>query len=139
MKTTPPTISPELEQTLEKLKLGPIRAPLPERIILAEKQKLSLEEALLLLLADEVTRRESTATQRRAERAGLDPDITLDRWDPSAEVRYDERVLAELTSLRFVEASTNAVILGPVGVGKTFLAWCGHRQPEPGCPATDRG
>jgi DNA replication protein DnaC len=118
----PPTISPELKQTLKKLKLGQVLTTLPERIVLAEKQKLSLEEALLLVLADEVTRRESTASQRRASRAGLDPEMTLERWDPSAKVRYDKRVFAELMSLRFVEASKNAVVLGPVGVGKTFLA-----------------
>lgn len=122
MKTMLPTISPELKQVLKKLKLGPIIATLPERIVLAEKQKLSLEETLLLVLSDEVTRRESTASQRRADKAGLDPEMTLERWDPTAKVRFDKRVLAELTSLRFVEASKNAVILGPVGVGKTFLA-----------------
>jgi DNA replication protein DnaC len=31
-------------------------------------------------------------------------------------------VLQELCSLRFVEARRNVVVLGPVGVGKTFLA-----------------
>jgi hypothetical protein len=35
---------------------------------------------------------------------------------------YDRRVLNELASLRFVEDRRNIVILGPVGVGKTFLA-----------------
>ena len=117
-----PVISVELEAVLKKLKLGPTIEALPERIVLAGKQDLSIEETLLLVLSDEVTRRESTACTRRAAKAGLDPDMTLERWDPSAKVRYDKRVLAELMSLRFVEANRNAVILGPVGVGKTFLA-----------------
>jgi DNA replication protein DnaC len=43
-------------------------------------------------------------------------------WDKSAKVTYDRRVMNELVSLRFVEDHRNAVILGPVGVGKTFLA-----------------
>ena len=38
MKTHLPTISPELKSVLKKLKLGPILATLPERIVLAEKQ-----------------------------------------------------------------------------------------------------
>ncbi|AKF07638.1 IS21-like element helper ATPase IstB [Sandaracinus amylolyticus] len=121
MKTLP-SISPELKKVLKKLKLGPIIATLPDRMALAEMQKLSLEETLLLVLSDEIARRESSACARRAAKAGLDPDMTLERWDSSAKVRYDKRVLAELTSLRFIEASKNAVILGPVGVGKTFLA-----------------
>src|ERR1700759_3554686 len=119
MKT--PTVSPELKAVLKKLKLGPIIATLPERIVLAEKQSLSLDEALLLVLSDEVTRRDSTACTRRAAKAGLDPEMTMERWDPTSKIRYDKRVLAELMSLRFFESSKNAVILGAVGVGKTFL------------------
>lgn len=117
-----PTLSPELKSVLKKLKLGQIIAALPERIVLAEKQNLSLEETLLLVLSDEVTRRDATACTRRAAKAGLDPEMTMERWDATSKVRYDKRVLAELMSLRFVEANRNAVILGAVGVGKTFLA-----------------
>jgi len=120
MKT--PTLSPELKTVLKKLKLGPIIATLPDRMVLAEKQHLSLDDALLLVLSDEVTRRDSSACTRRADKAGLDPDMTMERWDTSAKIRYDKRVLAELMSLRFIDANKNAVILGAVGVGKTFLA-----------------
>ena len=35
---------------------------------------------------------------------------------------YDRATLEELVSLRFIEHAHNAFILGPVGVGKTFLA-----------------
>lgn len=118
----PAVVSPELKAILKKLKLGPIIAMLPERILLAEKERMSFEETLLLVLSDEVSRRASTACSRRAGRAGLDPEMTLERWDPTAKVRYDKRALQELMSLRFVETDKNAVILGPVGVGKTFLA-----------------
>lgn len=120
MKT--PTLSPELKTVLKKLKLGQIIATLPDRMVLAQKQDLSLDETLLLVLSDEVTRRDSTAYSRRAAKAGLDPAMTMERWDASARVRYDKRVLAELMSLRFIDAGKNAVVLGAVGVGKTFLA-----------------
>ena len=79
-------------------------------------------EFLELVLADEVTRRETTSADRRARAAGLDPTMTLDRWDDTAKVTYDRAVWNELCSLRFVESGHNAVIMGPVGVGKTFLA-----------------
>ena len=39
-----------------------------------------------------------------------------------ANVTYDQAVLDELASLRFVDAGQNVLIIGPVGVGKTFLA-----------------
>lgn len=55
-------------------------------------------------------------------RPQLDPDMVLERWDKTAKVHFDRRVLSELCSLRFVEARRNVAVLGPVGVGKTFLA-----------------
>jgi len=120
MKT--PAISPELKDVLKKLKLGQLIAALPERMLLATKQSMSFDELLLLVLSDEVSRRESSSCVRRAAKAGLDPEMVLERWDATAKIRYDKRVLSELMSLRFVEANRNAVILGAVGVGKTFLA-----------------
>ena len=79
-------------------------------------------EFLELVLADEVTRRENSSADRRARTAGLDPTMTLDRWDDTANITYDRATWNELCSLRFIDASHNAVIMGPVGVGKTFLA-----------------
>src|SRR5262249_8079079 len=71
---------------------------------------------------DEVTRREAKSASLRARAAGLDPGMRLDTWDPTAAVRYDHQLWNELTSLRFLDGPHGAVILGPVGVGKTHLA-----------------
>jgi DNA replication protein DnaC len=116
------TIGADLVTALKRLRLGGLLPTLAERFTLAEKEDTPYEDLLLLLLADEISRRDSNAAARRAEQAGLDPDMVLERWDKSAKVTYDRRVMNELVSLRFVEDHRNAVILGPVGVGKTFLA-----------------
>lgn len=116
------SISPELVTALKRLCLGGLLPTLGERLTLAEKQEIPYEDLLLLLLTDEISRRDSSAASRRAERAGLDPDMVLERWDKTAKVTYDRRVLNELVSLRFVADHRNVVVLGPVGVGKTFLA-----------------
>ena len=116
------TIGPELVAALKRLRLGGLLPTLAERLTLAEKDETPYEDLLLLLLTDEISRRESTAAARRADEAGLEPDMVLERWDKSTKVTYDRRVLGELVSLRFVEDHRNAVVLGPVGVGKTFLA-----------------
>jgi DNA replication protein DnaC len=126
-------LDPDLEAALKKLRLGKMIPTLPERIALAKKSKMSFEELMLLVLRDEIDRRDSTATTRRAKEAGLAPDMRIERWDESANVTFDERVLQELLCLRFIPEGRNAVILGPVGVGKTFLATaighaaCRHR------------
>lgn len=115
-------LSPELIQVMKELRLGQILPTLAERVTLAEKDDLPLQDFLLGLFTDEVERRRNASTARRAHDAGLVDDMVFERWDKTAKVTYDRRVLQELVSLRFVEAQRNVVVLGPVGVGKTFIA-----------------
>jgi DNA replication protein DnaC len=116
------SLSPELVAVFKRLRLGGLLPTLPERLAMAEKTQVAYEDLLLLLLSDEISRRDSTASTRRAQQAGLDPDMVLERWDKTAKVTYDRRVLNEIVSLRFIRDGRNVAILGPVGVGKTFLA-----------------
>jgi DNA replication protein DnaC len=120
--TPAPTVSPELRSLLRRVKLGKLLDTLPERLALAKTSGLGHSEFLELLLADEVTRRDAAGAALRARTAGLDPSMTMDRWDPSTTVTFDQVTWAELGSLRFIDNGHNAVIMGPVGVGKTFLA-----------------
>ena len=116
------TLDPELISALKRLKLGRIAETLPERLVLADKQEMTFDALLLLVLTDEIARRDSSASDSRARAARLDPAMQLERWDKTAKVSFDKRLLAELTSLRFLEAHRHVVVLGPVGVGKTFIA-----------------
>jgi DNA replication protein DnaC len=116
------TLSPELKSAMKELRLGQLLPTLADRIALAEKQDLPIEDFMLGLFTDEIARRQDASAARRADEAGLDPDMQFERWDKTAKVTFDRRVLQELTSLRFVEAHRNVVVLGPVGVGKTFIA-----------------
>ena len=118
---TPP-ISPELSAAMKRLRLGKLLDTLAERLAFAKKDSMPIDEFLLLLFTDEIERRQSSAASRRAEEAGLDPDMVIERWDPTAKVTFDRRVFRELTALRFIETCRNVLVLGSVGVGKTFLA-----------------
>lgn len=118
----PDMISPDLRTALRRLKLGRMLDTLPERLALARVQQMPHQDLLLLLLSDEGTRRDSEAATVRAQRAHLDPAMQLEAWDGSAKVTFDQTLLNELASLRFVEAHAHVAIVGPVGVGKTFLA-----------------
>jgi DNA replication protein DnaC len=115
-------ISPDLKNVLRRLKLSRLLDTLPERFTLARQQKMTHQDLLLLALQDEVTRRESQATTLRAGRAQLDPKAQLENWDATAQVTFDQTLLNELASLRFLESHHHVLIVGPVGVGKTFLA-----------------
>jgi DNA replication protein DnaC len=119
---TTDTISPDLRTVLRRLKLSGMSDTLPERLTLARGRKMPHHDFLELVLADELTRRDCASAARRSRAARLDPALTLDAFDETVGVTYDRDLWAELTTLRFVEAARHAVILGPVGVGKTHMA-----------------
>jgi DNA replication protein DnaC len=122
MTAPAPTVSPELSSLLRRVKLGKALDTLPERLALARSRDLGHAEFLELVLSDEVTRRDTHSADLRARTAGLDPAMLLEHWDDTTKLTYDRAILDELVSLRFIQAAHNALILGPVGVGKTFLA-----------------
>jgi DNA replication protein DnaC len=120
--TLPDPISADLKAILRTLKLGKMLDTLPERLTLARQQSLPHADFLELVLADEITRRDTSSAALRARAAGLDPGMRLETWDTTAAVHLDQTLWTELTTLRFLDAPHGALILGPVGVGKTHLA-----------------
>jgi DNA replication protein DnaC len=115
-------IDPELVSSLKRLRLGGLIETLVERLVLADKQDMSFEDFLLLILNDEIARRDSSAASRRALAGHLDPNMRIELFDKTAKITYDKRMFNELASLRFIEKQKHVVVLGPVGVGKTFMA-----------------
>lgn len=115
-------IQTDMKAVLKRLRLSKLLDTIPQRLALAKQQKMGHAEFLLLVLGDEASRRDSLATTLRAQRAHLDPAMQLEAWDATAKVRYDRDLLNELASLRFIEEHRHVALVGPVGVGKTFLA-----------------
>ena len=115
-------ISPELKSAMKRLKLSRMLDTLPERLVAARQQKVPHQDFLLLVLSDEVSRRDGLAATHRAQRAHLEPDMQFERWDTTAKVTYDQALLNELMTMRFMETHHHVAIVGPVGVGKTFIA-----------------
>jgi DNA replication protein DnaC len=118
----PDAISSDLRQVLRRLKLSRLLDTLPERLALARQQKMTHQDFLLLVLQDEAIRRDTQAASLRAEKAHLDPTHQIENWDESAKVSFDSELLNELMSLRFLDSNHTVAIVGPVGVGKSFLA-----------------
>jgi DNA replication protein DnaC len=118
----PVTISVDLRKVLRRLRLSPMLETLPERITLARQRSLPLQDFLLTIFTDEVERRDRAALKLRVHGAKLDGEMRLENWDETAKVSYDRELWAELCTLRFLESRQCVLLLGPVGVGKTFLA-----------------
>jgi DNA replication protein DnaC len=130
---TTDAISTDLRAVLKRLKLSRILDILPERLALARQQQMPHQDLLLLVLQDEASRRDSQAATLRAHKAQLDPAQQIESWDQSANVTFDRQLLGELLTLRFLEAHHHVAIVGPVGVGKTFLAHAiGHAASRRG-------
>ncbi len=135
--------SPELRQVLKSLRLGKLLPTLPERLRQARERSLDPEDVLITILSDEVQRRRRQHLALKARKAGLDPSCVFEAWDEGARITYDRRLLDELRTLRFVEHHHHALLMGPVGVGKTMLAHAlGHLAVRAGmsvhCESADK-
>lgn len=115
-------LSSDLKVTLKQLRLGKLIPLLPERLRQARERQMDPADVMLMVLADEVQRRERQRLANRAAKAGLDPIRVFDEWDATARITYDSRLLDELRTLRFINDKQHVLLMGPVGVGKTLLA-----------------
>jgi DNA replication protein DnaC len=115
-------INPSLKTVMKRLKLSGILPMLPDRVAYARKSKLSELEFLELALQDEIDRRDQKNLTLRVSRAGFEEEQTLEGFDWTAPITFDRDRVRDLFSLGFVERQEDVVLLGPVGVGKTFLA-----------------
>jgi DNA replication protein DnaC len=115
------SLDADLLRLLKRLRLGTLAPTLPERLALARAQQLDYAQFLTLLLADEVQRREQQALERHLLQAGFEERVTLDEFDWSASIQVDRRQLQHVFTLEFLERKEHVLVVGPVGVGKTFL------------------
>jgi len=111
-----------LKTVLKRLKLSGMLSTLPDRVSYARKTKLAELDFLELVLQDEVDRRDHQNLAMRLARAGFEEEQTLEGFDWDAPVTFDRDRVKDLFSLGFLERHEDAIFLGPVGVGKTFLA-----------------
>ena len=112
----------ELTPLLKRLQLGPMAATLPERIALARRDQLDYASFLEIILSDEVNRRADRRLELRLHNAGFEETCRLEDFDWSAAVTLDQRLLDAAFSLEFLARHEHVLLVGPAGVGKTFLA-----------------
>ena len=112
----------ELTPLLKRLQLGPMAATLPERIALARREQLDYASFLEIILSDEVNRRAQRRIELRLSGAGFEETCRLEDFDWSASITLDRRLLDAVFSLEFLDKHEHVLLVGPAGVGKSFLA-----------------
>jgi len=112
----------ELKPLLKRLKLGAMLDTLPERLALARRDQLDYAAFLQILLTDEVERRDNRNLEVRLQKAGFEEICRLEDFDWSAGIKADRRLIDLVFSMDFLNRHEHVLFVGPVGVGKSFLA-----------------
>ena len=112
----------ELTPLLKQLRLGQMAATLPERIALARREQLDYASFLEIIFSDEVNRRAHRRTEVRLNGAGFQETCRLEDFDWTAPITLDRRLLDAVFSLEFLDKHEHVLLVGPAGVGKSFLA-----------------
>jgi DNA replication protein DnaC len=112
----------QLEAVLDSLGLKAIQARLPNLLEQAAQQAPGYADFLRDTLKTEADARRSRYLRARLQLAHLPYVKTFDQFDFSFQPSIDERQIRNLQTLRFVHEASNAIFLGPPGVGKTHLS-----------------
>ena len=116
------TTTTELAPLLKRLKLGAVLNTLPERVALARREQLDYSAFLLIILTDEVNRRDHRRLEVRLHKAGFEQKCRLEDFDWSTSITLDLLLLDAAFSMEFLARNEHVLLVGPVGVGKSFLA-----------------
>jgi DNA replication protein DnaC len=107
---------------LTALGLAGIRAGLEEQLASTQYAELSFEDRLGLLVDREHSFRQNVRLQRLLKAAHFQLSACIEDLDLSAGRGLERRLVLELAGAEWVRCRLNAVVLGPTGAGKTFLA-----------------
>lgn len=111
-----------LIQQLRALKLSGMREHLEARIQEAERNDLSYDEFLSMIISDELEMRTNRRITRLLLHAGLGTEKTLESFDFSFAPSVNAKLIKSLATCRFIERGEGIFLLGPTGTGKTHLA-----------------
>jgi len=112
-------------QTFEQLKqmrLHGFAQALSEQLDNADYDALSFDERVGMLVDREHTDRESRKLTRRLQQAKLRQKACIEDIDYRHHRGLDKPTLSRLASGQWIHKRRNVVLIGPTGIGKTFLA-----------------
>lgn len=112
----------DLVPMLTRLKLTAMRDQLDTLLDQAARAELNLREALAMLCAAEVARKDERRIHMGLAIAKFPFVRTLDGFEYDAQPSLEPKQVRELAASRWVANGDSVLLLGPPGVGKTHLA-----------------
>jgi DNA replication protein DnaC len=124
---------PSLLQTLKQLRLSGLADSLEVRLNEASGNRLDHAEFLELILQDELNVRQSRLVGRRVKSACFAEVKNIDEFDFSFNPSIKRKQIHDLAGCQFIREKADVLLLGPPGVGKTFLVQAiGHQAIKAG-------
>jgi DNA replication protein DnaC len=122
-----------LERALRQLRLSGLLSSLEVRLAEAAGNHLDHVEFLELILQDELAVRSSRQVERRVKSAMFRETRSLDEFDFGFNPSIKRKQVHELATCRFIREKADVLLLGPPGVGKSFLVQAiGHQAIKSG-------
>lgn len=118
---------PTLEM-LNALKLTGMAKALSEQMDMPDISELSFEERLGLMVDREVADRDNRKLALRLKKAKFRETACMENIDYRAKRGLDKSMMLSLTSCQWVREHNNCLLVGPTGIGKTYIACAmGHK------------
>ena len=117
-----------LETSLRTLRLSGLASTLDVRLQEAKANRLNHAEFLELALQDELVVRKERLIARRTKTAAFREQKSLKDFDWSFNTSIKKKQIYDLATCKFIRKAGDLLLVGPPGVGKSFLVQAIGRQ-----------
>ena len=107
---------------LQSLRFFGMRTAFEEQMQTQDIDQLNFEERMGLLVDREMTERENRRFKTRLRKAKLRQHASVEDVDFRQKRGLDKSLFMQLADCQWIKEALNTLIIGPTGVGKTYLA-----------------